>query len=67
MRSKERIKPFMEELAKLWEEKAPDMRFGQLIDNIFNSLPDIPFYTEDEELLEQIKDFFDRLEKEGNK
>lgn len=65
MRDKKRIKAFMNELAKLWEEKAPDMRFGQLIDNIFSSLPGIPFYIEDEELLEQIKEFFDRLEKEG--
>lgn len=31
MREKARIKPFCDELAALWESKAPGMRFGQIV------------------------------------
>lgn len=38
MRDPSRIYKFCNELAKTWSENAPDMRFGQLMTNIFNCL-----------------------------
>lgn len=58
MRDKARIKPFMEELTKLWEEKCPDWRFGQLMSNVLNSMPNDPFFPEEPEMLEYFKNYF---------
>jgi hypothetical protein len=57
MRDKNRIKPFLEELGKIWEEECPDWRFGQLMFNIFSATGD-PFYFEEEKMLEVIKQYF---------
>ena len=51
MRNPERIKPFLDELEKIWNE-VPDWRFGQLVVNLFGT---DPFYIEDEQALEIIK------------
>lgn len=51
MRDPKRIKPFLEELEKVWNE-VPDWRFGQLVSNFFG--PD-PFYMEDGMALEILK------------
>lgn len=51
MRNPERIKPFLNELEKVWNE-VPDWRFGQLVVNLFGT---DPFYIEDEQALEIIK------------
>lgn len=50
MRDINRIEPFMNEIASIWKEKFPDLRFGQLMSNFFCALGD-PFYYEEEELL----------------
>ena len=52
MRDIKRIRKFCNQLADLWE-CYPDLRFGQLVTNVFNSgeLDSTdPFYIEDEEL-----------------
>lgn len=58
MRDVNRIQPFCDEFAKLWE-KYPDLRFGQIMCNagniLFNFGKDI-FYMEDDELLEVFKE-----------
>lgn len=58
MRDPNRIKPFLETIAKCWSQ-VPDWRFGQLIENIKNRLliKDL-FYIEDKELEEAIKNVF---------
>ena len=63
MRDKNRIKPFLEELGKIWEEECPDWRFGQLIINVMEHFGD-PFYFEEEDFLEKLKKSFGREEEE---
>lgn len=58
MRKKERIKPFLNELGKLWEDNAQDWRFGQLMVNVLNSLPKDPWFYEEDEMLEAFKNYF---------
>ena len=60
MRKVERIKPFMEEITKLWEENCPDWRFGQLIINVFGDWDRDPFFPEEDEILERFKSFFNK-------
>ena len=60
MRDKNRIKPFLEELGKIWEEECPDWRFGQLIFNVFHSRD--PFYFEEERFLEEVEKYFKKEE-----
>lgn len=55
MRDIDRIKPFMEELTKLWE-RVPDQRFGQLISNVLRNRD--PFYIEDDAAMKCFKEFF---------
>lgn len=52
MRNPERIKPFLEQIEVIWN-RYPDMRFGQLISNIF-SISGNPsfFYREDNEFMD---------------
>lgn len=66
MRKIERIDVFCNELAKIWKEKCPDWRFGQLMVNVLNSLPRDPFFFEEDEMLEEFKKFFEPKE-EGDK
>lgn len=57
MRKTERIKPFLEELEKVWE-KYPDLRFWQLVCSVAvngNDGPVDPFYWEEEKWIEQMK------------
>lgn len=61
MRDKNRIKPFMEELTKLWEEECPDWRFGQLISNVFDYLQYDAFFYEEKEILNEFKKYFKKL------
>lgn len=64
MRDKNRIKPTLEKLEKLWLSN-PDFRLGQLIMNIIK--PEEPnakiFYIEDDEFLKKL----DKLEKQLSK
>lgn len=65
MRKIERIDIFCNELAKLWKEKCPDWRFGQLMSNVLNSLPRDPFFYEEDEMLEAFKKFFEPKEEDN--
>lgn len=57
MRKKERIRLFCDRLATAWE-LCPDMRFGQLICNVYDGrLKRDPFYIEDDESLRLIESF----------
>lgn len=58
MREIERIEPFMKELTKIWKEKCPDWRFGQLMSNVLNSFDIDPFFIEEDEMLERFKKYF---------
>lgn len=58
VRKIERIEPFMKELTKIWKEKCPDWRFGQLISNVLNSFDIDPFFIEEDEMLERFKKYF---------
>lgn len=57
MRDIKRIKPFLEEIEKLWE-KVPDWRFGQLIVNVLGTCKKDPFFYEEDEMLELWEEFF---------
>lgn len=50
MRNIERIDSFLDELGKIWKEKYPDDRFGQLMFNFFCEFGD-PFFLEEDEFL----------------
>ena len=52
MRDPNRIYPFCMQLAKIWSEKAPDLRFMQLISNLQNAIGNDGFYIEDDHILE---------------
>ena len=61
MRDIKRIRKFCNELADIWESKCPDWRFSQLVLNVMNSDEmdkTIPFYVEDEEMMEFIRSYF---------
>lgn len=60
MRDSERIIPFLLEIGKLWKEKVPDWRFGQLMYNFFSVCGD-PFYWEDNKFLERFKKYLESL------
>lgn len=58
MRDPRRIRPFLNEIALIWEQN-PDLRFGQLIMNAFSN--DIAlYYADDERVLNQIKRVYAR-------
>ena len=57
MRKPERIKPFLLELAKIWEE-VPDWRFTQLIINILGTSTIDPWFMEEEDTLKLFKEYF---------
>ncbi len=59
MRNPERIDTFLSNIGKLWREKFPDWRFGQLMYNFFCALGD-PFYYEEDEFLEAFKAYCNR-------
>lgn len=65
MRNPNRIYEILNLLQRGWE-KIPDLRFGQLIENLKRYIDvDDLFYIEDDELVEKIIDFFD-LEENPN-
>lgn len=53
-RNQKRIKPFLEELEKLWE-KYPDLRFGQIVSHIESDDTKM-FYLEDDKIVERMKE-----------
>ena len=52
-RDPKRIKEVLAEVEKIWE-KNPDLRFGQLICNMFNLRGGL-FYIEDDVILKELK------------
>jgi len=60
MKDPNRIKNILEKLKEIWE-RYPDLRFGQLIMNLFKDYE--LFFMEDEELLKEIEDLI-KLDKE---
>lgn len=61
MRDINRIRRFCNELAAIWETQCPDWRFSQLVLNVMESdemKNAIPFYVEDDEMMEHFKSFF---------
>lgn len=70
MRDPKRIRPFMNKLADIWEKNCPDWRFGQLIENVFSSMPLRTWAIEEDTMLEEFKKYFEnqqRLLKGGKK
>lgn len=55
MRDVARIRPFMEEVTKLWEEN-PDLRFVQLVNYVYLNAKYDPFYYEEEDTLKLIEE-----------
>ncbi len=55
MRNINRIKPFLNELEKLWEAY-PDLRFGQLVYLLAEKLDCDIFFPEEERWLEAIRE-----------
>ena len=53
MRDKNRIKPFLKQLERLWLQN-PDYRFGQLIYLMANEIGRDIFFPEEDEWLENI-------------
>lgn len=60
MRDKKRIRPFLEELEKLWL-KHPDYRFGQIIYLLADDIGRDIFFPEEEEWLKHIKEEIDKF------
>lgn len=61
MRDINRIRKFCNELATIWESQCPDWRFSQFVLNVMESdeMEDtMPFYVEDDEMMEHFKSFF---------
>lgn len=55
MRNKNRIDPFLARLGNVWK-CVPDWRFGQLMVNVLNSMEKDPFFPEEDEILEHIRE-----------
>jgi len=58
MRDPKRIRVFCNRLASAWES-VPDLRFGQLVSNVFADLQSKgkdPFYPEDDEMIAVIEE-----------
>ena len=65
MRNPNRIDEFCSTLAELWH-KVPDWRFGQFVYNVISEVSKEtktpPFYIEDEVMLREIKNYFNKGE-----
>lgn len=62
MREPSRIYMFSNKLALLWATQAPDWRFGQLVENVFNAIRSNgkdPFYLEENEMLSYFEKYLE--------
>ena len=62
MRNPNRLYRFYEELRTIHMEKVPDLRFGQMMSNIFAKMQlegRDPFFPEEREMMDYIKKYFD--------
>ena len=67
-RDPNRIRKFCNQLADIWESQCPDWRFGQLFSNVMstgNLKTLMPFYIEDDEMMDYFKKYFRLDEKRG--
>lgn len=60
MRDINRIYPFLARLGKVWEEKCPDWRFGQMMVNVLGEMPIDPFFPEEDEMIVYIENYFNK-------
>lgn len=58
MREFHRIPRMCLEIAYLWQKYCPDWRLGQLAFNFYRWYGKDPFYVEDEDFIELIRQFF---------
>lgn len=56
MRDLNRIDNFLKEIGKIWKDRVPDWRFGQLMFNFFSKEGD-PFYWEEDAFIEKLKKY----------
>lgn len=64
MRDPKRIEPFLDKLEVVWL-KHPDLRFAQLLGNVYPAYGRDPYYIEDDAFLSSIEDFYQDLGGEG--
>ena len=57
MRDPNRIDDFLKELGKIWKERVPNWRFGQLISNLQSSMKRDIFFMEEDEFLKVVKEY----------
>lgn len=60
MRDPNRIKHFADTLAEQWQ-RVPDWRFGQFMINFLGSLDRDPWFYEDNEMEQKLKDYVNNL------
>ena len=53
---------FMKEVGALWKENVPDWRFGQLIVNLIRYTGRDPFFWEEDDFLNKLRDYFSTLQ-----
>ena len=56
MRNPKRIPEVLDEIKKTWA-RFPDLRLGQLIENVVGRSPQPLFYIEDEDLVKRMEKF----------
>ena len=66
MRDINRIDPLLAKLGELWKQY-PDMRFGQLVINIFHDLGKDPWYLEDDAWMEILDTYLKKDRPESRK
>ena len=62
MRDPARIYPFLAKFAELWLTQ-PDLRFGQIVNNLQCETGNDLFYIEDDRYLEELEGMFKRIDK----
>lgn len=63
MRKTDRIEPFLDKFGQVWKENFPDMRFGQLINNLQRFAGNDLFYLEEDKFIELLEKFVDTYTK----
>jgi uncharacterized protein YihD (DUF1040 family) len=67
MRDPNRIDDVLAEIKKIWS-KNPDLRLGQLFCNVYRGrLQGILYYDEDDEILFNLKRYYNKSGKDSNK
>lgn len=57
MRDINRIDPMLKRIGEIWK-MYPDLRFGQLIENVSLEYNSALYYTEDEDLMRKLEGFY---------